>query len=58
VLARLQRSLSLIEVDVIRSADVDNIDGLILYQIIQGFITAIQAEFASGLRASFWRAAQ
>ena len=34
VLARFQCSLGLVEVDVVRSADVDHIDGLILYQII------------------------
>ena len=51
VLARFQCSLGLIEVDVIWSADVDHVDGWVLYQIIEGFITAIQAECASGLDA-------
>ena len=38
--------------------DVDHVDGWVLYQIIEGFITAIQAECASGLDASVRRAAQ
>src|SRR2546428_693393 len=55
---QFQCSLGLIEGAVIWSADVDHVDGWVLYQIIEGFITAIQAECASGLHASVRRAAQ
>ena len=58
VLARVQGGLGLLEVDMIWRADVDHVDGRVLYQIIEGFITTIQAEFASCLRASIRRTAQ
>ena len=58
MLARFQCRFGLIEVDVIWSADVDYIDGLILDESVQGFIPALQAERASGLHASIGRTAQ